>query len=213
MATIVQDRKPVTVDPLRHSAPLGAVLAFLRSCRCMSLLSSQGCAALVKVLLTRHFRESIPLQTSALTEVTTILGSGDSLLAGIATVADRLQPDLVGVITTGLVDAAGEDVRRTLALRPPGTPVVLATVPDLGGGLDQGYAAAVEALVAELVLPGAGPPGSDRRQVTLVPGQHSVRWTWRSCASTPKPSGCGPSSCPIPLAPWTATLTMTGRPC
>jgi len=169
MATIVQDDKPVTVDPLRSSAPLGAVLAFLGVARCMPLLhSSQGCAAMAKTLLTRHFRESIPLQTSALTEVTTILGSGDSLLAGIATVDDRHQPDLVGVITTALADAAGEDVRRTLGLRSPGTPVVLAAVPDLGGGLEQGYAAAVEAIIAELVLPRAGTTLDE--QVTLLPG-------------------------------------------
>jgi len=63
MATLVQSRKPVTVDPLRHSAPLGAVLAFLGVAGCMPVLhSSQGCAAFVKVLLTRHFRESIPLR-------------------------------------------------------------------------------------------------------------------------------------------------------
>jgi nitrogenase molybdenum-iron protein NifN len=169
MATIVQTCKPVTVDPLRHSAPLGAVLAFLGVARCMPLLhSSQGCAALAKVLLTRHFRETIPLQTSALTEVNTILGSGDSLLTGIATVAERQQPDLIGVITTGLVDAAGEDVRRTLRLRSAGPPVVLAAVSDLGGGLEQGYAAAVEALIAELVPPRAGVTIDD--QVTLLPG-------------------------------------------
>jgi nitrogenase molybdenum-iron protein NifN len=169
MATIVQTCKPVTVDPLRHSAPLGAVLAFLGVARCMPLLhSSQGCAALAKVLLTRHFRETIPLQTSALTEVNTILGSGDSLLTGIATVAGRQRPDLIGVITTGLVDAAGEDVRRTLRLRSAGPPVVLAAVSDLGGGLEQGYAAAVEALIAELVPPRAGAPLHD--QVTLLPG-------------------------------------------
>jgi nitrogenase molybdenum-iron protein NifN len=169
MATIVQNSKPVTVDPLRHSAPLGAVLAFLGIARCMPLLhSSQGCAALAKVLLTRHFRETIPLQTSALTEITTILGSGDSLLTGIATVAERQQPDLIAVITTGLVDAAGEDVRRTLRLRSAGPPVVLATVSDLGGGLEQGYAAAVEALITELVVPRAGAALED--QVTLLPG-------------------------------------------
>jgi nitrogenase molybdenum-iron protein alpha/beta subunit len=157
MATVVASRKPVTVDPLRHSGPLGAVLAFLGVARCMPLLhSSQGCAAFVKVLLTRHFRESIPLQTSALTEVTTILGSGDSLLSAIATVIERQQPEVIGVVTTGLVDAAGEDVRRTLRLRSSGPPVVLAAVSDLGGGLQQGYAAAVEALVAELALPRAG---------------------------------------------------------
>jgi len=169
MATLVQNRKPVTVDPLRHSAPLGAVLAFLGVAGCMPVLhSSQGCAAFVKVLLTRHFRESIPLQTSALTEITTILGSGDSLLAAIETVTERVQPEVIGVITTGLVDAAGEDVRRTLRLRSPATPVVLAAVPDLGGGLEQGYVAAVEALVAELALPGAGPAVDG--QVTLLPG-------------------------------------------
>jgi nitrogenase molybdenum-iron protein NifN len=175
MAVLVETHKPVTVDPLRHSAPVGAVLAFLGVAGCMPMLhSSQGCAAFVKVLLTRHFRESIPLQTSALTEVTTILGSGDSLLEGIATVADRLHPELIGVITTGLVDAVGEDVRRTLKLRsqepsqPGGPPVVLAAVPDLGGGLEHGYAAAVEAMVAELVLPRAGDARDD--QVTLLPG-------------------------------------------
>jgi nitrogenase molybdenum-iron protein NifN len=169
MATIIANAKPVTVDPLRHSAPLGAVIAFLGVSRCMPLLhSSQGCAALAKVLLTRHFRETIPLQTSALTEVNTILGSGDSLLSGIATVAERQDPDLIAVITTGLVDAAGEDVRRTLRLRSAGPPVVLAAVSDLGGGLEQGYAAAVEALIAELALPRAGAALDD--QVTLLPG-------------------------------------------
>jgi nitrogenase molybdenum-iron protein NifN len=172
MAVLVESLKPMTVDPLRHSAPLGAALAFLGVAGCMPLLhSSQGCAAMAKTLLTRHFRESIPLQTSALTEVTTILGSGDSLLEGIATVAARLRPELIGVITTCLVDAAGEDVRGTLKLRSPGPdgpPVVLAAVPDLGGGLEQGYAAAVEAMIAELVLPGAGNARDD--QVTLLPG-------------------------------------------
>ena len=169
MATIVASSKPVTVDPLRHSAPLGAVLAFLGVARCMPMLhSSQGCAALAKSLLTRHFRETIPLQTSALSEITTILGSGDSLLAGIDTVADRQQPDLIAVITTGLVDASGEDVRRTLRLRAAGPPVVLAAVSDLGGGLEQGYSAAVEALIAELALPRDGVTVDD--QVTLLPG-------------------------------------------
>nr|AXB87695.1 nitrogenase [uncultured bacterium] len=172
MAVLVEHRKPVTVDPLRHSAPLGAVLAFLGVAGCMPVLhSSQGCAAFVKVLLTRHYRESIPLQTSALTEVTTILDSGNSLISAIGTVTERQQPAVIGVVTTGLVDAAGEDVHRTLGLLPASTtgpPVVLASVPDLGGGLEQGYAKAVEALVAELSLAGSGP--SLDGQVSLLPG-------------------------------------------
>src|ERR1019366_7620703 len=102
---------------------------------------------------------------SALTEVTTILGSGDSLLAAIETVTERQQPEVIGVVTTGLVDAAGEGIRATLRLLPSGPPVVLAVVSDLGGGLEQGY---VEALVAALAMPGAGP--SVDGQVTLLPG-------------------------------------------
>jgi nitrogenase molybdenum-iron protein NifN len=46
--------------------------------------------------------------------------------------------------------------------------VVLAAVSDLGGGLEQGYAAAVEALIAGLVLQRAGAALDD--QVTLLPG-------------------------------------------
>ena len=47
--------------------------------------------------------------------------------------------------------------------------MVLASVPDLGGGLEQGYAAAVEALVAELALPARDGVTVDD-QVTLLPG-------------------------------------------
>jgi len=42
---------------------------------CMPVLhGSQGCTSFGLVLLVRHFREAIPLQTTAMSEVATVLG-------------------------------------------------------------------------------------------------------------------------------------------
>ncbi|WP_282189942.1 nitrogenase component 1 [Azospirillum argentinense] len=58
--------KAASTNPLKMSQPLGAALAFLGVDRCMPLFhGSQGCTAFGLVLLVRHFREAIPLQTTA----------------------------------------------------------------------------------------------------------------------------------------------------
>lgn len=88
MARVVEARRAVAVNPLKHSAPLGGALAFLGLDRCLPVLhGSQGCASFAKVLLTRHFREAVPLQTTALTEVTVILGAGENLVTALAAAA------------------------------------------------------------------------------------------------------------------------------
>ncbi|MFN7657902.1 MAG: nitrogenase component 1, partial [Dolichospermum sp.] len=75
MAIAIVPEKSVTVNPLKQSQALGASLAFLGLKGTMPLFhGSQGCTAFAKVVLVRHFREAIPLATTAMTEVTTILG-------------------------------------------------------------------------------------------------------------------------------------------
>lgn len=77
MAQLIQERKPLSVNPLKLSAPLGAALAFLGIKGCLPLFhGSQGCTAFAKALLVRHFREAIPMSTTAMSEVDTILGGG-----------------------------------------------------------------------------------------------------------------------------------------
>ncbi len=159
MARVVTGASVGAVDPLKHSAPLGGALAFLGLARCMPLLhGSQGCSAFAKALLTRHFREPIPLQTTALTEVTAVLGGDECLAEALSTIAARHRPDVIGVLTTGLTEANGEDVAGTLnvwrqappglgARRTEGPVVVHASTPDFKGGLQDGWAAAVEAIV------------------------------------------------------------------
>ena len=62
MARVVAGGKPAAIDPLKHSQPLGGALVFLGLANTMPMLhGSQGCTAFAKALLTRHFREPIPL--------------------------------------------------------------------------------------------------------------------------------------------------------
>lgn len=195
MARVVEARRAVAVNPLKHSAPLGGALAFLGLDRCLPVLhGSQGCASFAKVLLTRHFREAVPLQTTALTEVTVILGAGENLVAALATIAARHRPAVIGVLSTGLTETKGDDaglaLREFRAAHPElaAVPVVYASTPDFRGGLEQGYAAAVEAILAELAVPpepaapraappaavSAAPPGppagAPERQVNVLAG-------------------------------------------
>jgi nitrogenase molybdenum-iron protein alpha/beta subunit len=72
---VVARRKAVAVNPLKQSQPLGAALAYLGVKGIMPLFhGSQGCTAFAKVMLVRHFREAIPLSTTAMTEVIDDLG-------------------------------------------------------------------------------------------------------------------------------------------
>lgn len=162
MARVVNSSRRSTIDPLKLSQPLGAALAFLGLERSIPLLhGSQGCSAFAKALLTKHFREPIPMQTTAVTELTAVLGATGNLLSALDTIAATWAPDVVGVITTGLTEAGGEDLdgaMRTYARRRAGRPgplTVAVNAPDFVGGLSDGWAAALTAIVtAALALPG-----------------------------------------------------------
>ena len=66
--------KSCAIKPLKLSPALGGALAFLGLDRALPLLhGSQGCTAFALVLAVRHFREAIPLQTTAMSEISTIL--------------------------------------------------------------------------------------------------------------------------------------------
>ena len=83
MAEILGRSKPLAVSPLKTSQPLGASLAVLGLNRAMPLLhGAQGCTAFAKVFLVRHFREPIPLQSTAMDPVSSIMGADDNLHRG-----------------------------------------------------------------------------------------------------------------------------------
>ncbi len=167
---IIARRKAVAVNPLKQSQPLGAALAFLGIQGSMPLFhGSQGCTAFAKVLLVNHFQEAIPLATTAMSEVSTVLGGDDNVHGGLLTVIENTQPELVGLLTTGLTETRGDDMPAILrdfhTANPEVTvPIVLASTPDYKGSLEDGFAAAVASLVR--TIPEAGEVNP--LQVTLL---------------------------------------------
>lgn len=167
MAAIAIPKKSVAVNPLKQSPPLGAALAYLGLKGAIPLLhGSQGCTAFAKVMLVRHFREAIPLATTAMTEVSTILGGGENIEQAILTLVEKNKPEMIGLCTTGLTETRGEDIEGMLRLfrqnhpELDGLPVLFASTPDFRGALQDGYAIAVESIVRE--LPQAGTAVPDR---------------------------------------------------
>jgi len=106
MPEILKRKKALSVNPLKASSTIGAALAFLGFDRAIPMLhGSQGCTAFGKVFFVRHFREPIPLQSSAVDQVSAVMGANENLVAGLATICDKHAPDLIGVPTTGLTES------------------------------------------------------------------------------------------------------------
>ncbi len=166
--------KACTVNPLKMSQPLGAALAFLGIAGSMPVFhGSQGCTAFGLVLFVRHFRESIPLQTTAMNEVTTILGGGENIEKALLNIHKRAQPSFIGIASTGLTETKGDDVvgdlRRIKADHPElDMPIVYVSTPDYQGAFQDGWAKAVAAIVDSLAAPAATVKG----QVAILPGCH-----------------------------------------
>lgn len=180
MAEIVKRNKPLSVSPLKASQPVGAALAFLGVHRAIPMLhGSQGCTAFGKVFLVRHFREPIPLQTTAMDQVSSVMGADDNIVGGLKTLCEKMRPDLIGLATTGLSETQGADVAgvvrgfRQSFPEFADTAVVPVNTPDFSGCLESGYAAAVHALI-DVLVPEASiahtRPGMRRRQVNVLVG-------------------------------------------
>ena len=176
MAEIIRRSKPLSVSPLKSSQPLGASLAILGLNRAIPLLhGAQGCTAFAKVFLVRHFREPIPLQTSALDPISSIMGADDSLFAGLRTVCEKHHPAAVGLLTTGLTEAQGTDIHRVVRNFRERCPefqavrIVPVNTPDFSGCLETGFAAAVTAMIAEWVPSAPSDPSDASHHGTSAP--------------------------------------------
>jgi nitrogenase molybdenum-iron protein NifN len=180
MAGIVKRQKALSVSPLKASQPVGGALAFMGFNRAMPMLhGSQGCTAFAKVFFVRHFREPIPLQTTAMDQVSSVMGADGNIVEGLKTICSKSRPAVVGVLTTGLSETQGTDVRRAVLEFREANPefddvaVVPVTTPDFTGCAETGYAAAVTAII-DVLVPSADVagtrPGSRPRQVNVLAG-------------------------------------------
>ncbi|MFP4063185.1 MAG: nitrogenase iron-molybdenum cofactor biosynthesis protein NifN [Halochromatium sp.] len=178
--TLIKRNKALSVAPLKASATLGATLAFLGMRRAIPMLhGSQGCTAFGKIFFIQHFREPMPMQTTAMDQVSTIMGGDDSVVEGLATICAKHRPALIGLPTTGLVETQGADVSRAVRMfrdrHPEYAEVAIVPVasPDYSGCLETGFNSAVKALIHALVpeASAAGTrPGRRPRQVNVLAG-------------------------------------------
>jgi nitrogenase molybdenum-iron protein NifN len=179
MAKVVSSKKFCTVNPLKMSQPIGGALAFMGVDAAMPLLhGSQGCTSFGLVLFVRHFREMIPLQTTAMSEVNTVLGGFENVEQAILTIAGKTNPALIGICSTGVTETKGDDVEGHIRLirqrhsELDHIAIVYVSTPDFKDAFQDGWAKAVTKMVEQLVppMPEASPRLADR--VNVLPGCH-----------------------------------------
>lgn len=167
--------KCATVNPQKNSPALGATMAYLGIDNMLGLLhGAQGCSTFIRLQLSRHYKESIALNSTAMSEDNAIFGGWENLKKGIKRVIEKFHPAVVGVMTSGLTETMGDDVKSAIVhfrMENPEyaqVPIIHAATPDYCGSLQEGYAAAVEAIVSTLPLGGE----TVVDQVNLLPGAH-----------------------------------------
>ena len=170
-------------NPQKNSPALGATLAYLGINGLLALLhGSQGCSSFIRLQLSRHYKEPIPLNSTALLEDSVIFGGWEHLKKGIAVAADKYKPQIIGVMSTGLTETFGDDMVSALSSlrseRPDlqDMPVVLASTPDYIGSMQEGYQLTVEALLTTLAGQASKilelPYSEETPSVALLPGCH-----------------------------------------
>lgn len=151
METVIS--KPLQINPIKLSQPMGALLCFLGIKKCMPLMhGAQGCASFSKVFFTRHFNDPIAIQTTAVNDITAVIDGGDySISQSIKNITKKVQPDLVGLFTTGLTETKGDDIKGATLLLKEKQEMTYVHTPDFEGGLQSGFSKSVEAIIEQQV--------------------------------------------------------------
>ena len=180
MAQLSKRHKALSVSPLKTSPTAGAALAFLGVHRSIPMLhGAQGCTAFAKVFFVRHFREPIPLQTTAMEQISAVMGADENVLEGLATLCEKSRPAVIGLLTTALSETEGTDIQRLVrefrAAYPQyaQTRVIAVNTPDYVGDFESGYALAVRAMIETLLeprSPAAPPRPRQADQVNVLVG-------------------------------------------
>lgn len=145
--------KPLQLNPIKLSQPMGAMLCFLGIKNCMPLMhGAQGCASFSKVFFTRHFNDPIAVQTTAVNDITAVIDGGDySISESIKNITSKVKPDLVGLFTTGLTETKGDDIKGATILLQDQQTICYVNTPDFEGSLESGFAKSIEAIIDQLV--------------------------------------------------------------
>lgn len=158
------------IDPLKNSPFVGAAIALQGVDRAVPLLhTAQGCNFLGKVLIIKHFREPIVMNTTKLFTEEVVMGGEEKLRSNIINFKKK-GAQLVAVITGALSQMKGEDIESVIALLSDETfKVIHLPIPDYEGSLEYGYSKAVEGLLS--LIP-EGKYSKQKGQINVVAGGH-----------------------------------------
>ncbi|MDY6821286.1 MAG: nitrogenase iron-molybdenum cofactor biosynthesis protein NifN [Deferribacterota bacterium] len=107
-------KKDGLTNPLKKSPLLGATLAMLGIDKTLILHHGcQGCTAFTKNILTDHFNEVIPLQTTATVDIATIMGKSN-IPEALNNSLKNKSPEIISILGTTLVETRGDDVKGEL---------------------------------------------------------------------------------------------------
>lgn len=158
MAIIEIGKKACTVNPLKMSQPVGGALAFMGIRDSMPLFhGSQGCTSFGLVLFVRHFKEAIPLQTTAMSEVATVLGGYENVEQAIVNISTKQKARLIGICSTGVTETKGDDVDAYISLVRQQHPelddvaLVYVSTPDFKDAFQEGWEKTVAKIIEKLV--------------------------------------------------------------
>ncbi|MCX7760418.1 MAG: nitrogenase iron-molybdenum cofactor biosynthesis protein NifN [Hydrogenothermaceae bacterium] len=166
--------KNATVYPLKLSQPLGGALASLGIKGAIPIYHGpQGCTSFSVAFLTRHFRELIPIQTTALSEIATIIGDDFNLHEGIKNVINSRNPDIIIILSTGVSEVRGDDIEGGLKRFKEQYPeyshihIIFVSTPDFKGSLEDGFIAVLNKIIEE--IPEAGEKIKNQVNVIVSP--------------------------------------------
>ncbi len=127
---------PLKVNPPKMCQIIGGVLLTLGIRRAVPLIhGSQGCANFVKHLMCRHFKEPIEIATTGVNEKFAAMGGERNLIEAVENIRERINPSLIVVNTTCLIETIGEPLH---AVEGMGDVVAVRTASYSGSHLD-GY--------------------------------------------------------------------------
>ncbi len=179
MAHVQLSKKACAVNPLKMSQPIGGALALMGVQGCMPVLhGSQGCTSFGLVLFVRHFREAIPLQTTAMSEVATVLGGLENVEQAIVNIAKRANPEVIGICSTGVTETKGDDVDGYIQLIRQRHPeldhigIVYISTPDFKDAFQDGWEKTVTKLVETFVPKNETSVQRAPQRVNVLPGCH-----------------------------------------
>ena len=154
MAHVIESKKAAAVNPLKMSQPLGASFAFMGLASTMPVMhGSQGCTSFGLVLFVRHFKEAVPLQTTAMSEVATVLGGYENVEQAILNIHKRTKPEIIGICSTGVTETKGDDVEGYLKLirekhpQLADFPLLYVSTPDFKDAFQDGWEKTVARMV------------------------------------------------------------------